>query len=194
VFAFVDLPLSTPELRARAAALPDLPDGYETEINLAALDWIGTLAGKLERGFVLAIDYGYPRDEYYRPEWTSGTLSAYAAHRRERDPLARPGEIDLTAHVDFTSLAERGEARGLHVAGFTDQHHLMIGLSRLHFGDSAPDTPAAQKEIRALKTLMHPTLMGRSFKAICLSRAISAEPSLAGFQFSTDPRRNLGLI
>jgi SAM-dependent MidA family methyltransferase len=167
-FTFTDRPLTSPTLRARAAALPELPDGYVTEINPDALTWLDSLAAKLERGFILAIDYGFPREEYYRPERTDGTLSAYAAHRREPDPLARPGEIDLTAHVEFT-----------------------VGLSRLHFDDSTPTTPAAQKELRALQTLMHPTLMGRGFKVLCLSKGTTGP--LAGFQFASNPRSALGL-
>lgn len=192
-FTFVDAPLSRPELRAHLAALPPVPDGYCTEVNLDALEWIDALAAKLERGVILAIDYGFPHAEYYRPERTEGTLSAYAAHRRERDPLTRPGAIDLTAHVDFTSLAGRAVARGCELLGFTDQHHFIVGLSRLHFGDSEPTTPAAQKELRALQTLMHPALMGRSFKAICFGKGMADSPPLAGFTFASDPRAALGL-
>ncbi|MGB8170568.1 MAG: SAM-dependent methyltransferase [Chthoniobacteraceae bacterium] len=192
-FAFIDDAITSPELRPLLATLPPLPDGYQTEINLAALGWLDALGAKLERGFVLAIDYGFSRDEYYRPERTEGTLSAYAAHHRERDPLARPGEIDLTAHVEFTSLAEHAIQGGFDLAGFTDQHHLIVGLSRLHFTDGAPTTTAAQKELRALQTLMHPTLMGRSFKALCLGKGTGGVGSLAGFQFGGDARVALGV-
>ena len=192
-FAFTDGALSTPSLVAPLAMLPAVPAGYQTEINLAALAWLDSLAPKLDRGYVLAIDYGFSRDEYYRPERTDGTLSAYASHKREPDPLARPGEIDLTAHVDFTALAEHALTRGLDLLGFTDQHHFIVGLSRLQFDDAAPVTLAAQKELRALQTLMHPTLMGRSFKALCLSKGIAAAPPLAGFQYATDSRAALGV-
>jgi SAM-dependent MidA family methyltransferase len=193
-FTFVDGALSRPDLAARLAALPPVPTGYQTEVNLDALAWLDALAPKLERGVILAIDYGFSRAEYYRPERTTGTLSAYAAHRREPDPLARPGEIDLTAHVDFTTLAEHARIRGLDLLGFTDQHHFIVGLSRRRFADSEPTTPAAQKELRALQTLMHPATMGRAFKAIGLSKGIGATPPLAGFHFATDPHTALGLI
>jgi SAM-dependent MidA family methyltransferase len=190
-FAFTDAPLSTPELAARTAALPAVDPGYTTELNLAVGPWLRTLADRLQRGFVLAIDYGFSRDEYYRPDRCDGTLSGYAAHRRESNLLARPGEIDLTAHVDFTTVAEEGEKCGLHLAGYADQNHFIIGLSQLHFRDEAPVTPAAQKELRALQTLMHPTLMGRAFRALCLSKG--APGRLTGFQFAADPRVALGL-
>ncbi len=184
-FEFVDGPLSDPRLRERLALLPPVPPGCQTEINLGALDWIGTLSTRMVRGCVVAIDYGFTRDEYYRPERTVGTLSAYAGHRREPDPLARPGEIDLTAHVEFTSLIEHATARGFALAGFTDQHHFMVGLGRLHFpdADTAPDA-ARQRELRAFQTLMHPAFMGRSFKALCLAKDLPLAEPLAGFRFA----------
>ncbi|MDB6150077.1 MAG: hypothetical protein JWQ44_1525 [Chthoniobacter sp.] len=192
-FCFVDAPIGEGELREHLQKLPVLPDGYETEVNLEALRWVAAIAGRLERGYVLALDYGFSRDEMYRPERAGGTLSAYAAHRREPDPLARPGEIDITAHVDFTSLAERAEVRGLPLIGWTDQHHLMVGLSRLHFRDQLAPDAAAQRELRAFQTLMHPGFLGQSFTALCLGKNVSAAPPLAGFTFASDARRALGL-
>lgn len=182
-FAFIDGPLSAPALAEHLTRLPVVSLDYETEINLAAPAWIAEVAARLERGFLLAIDYGWPRAEYYRPERSSGTLSAYASHQREDDPLARPGEIDLTAHVDFTSLAEAALASGLEIAGFTDQHHFMVGVGQLHFTSDA----ASPQEIRAFKTLMHPNLLGRSFHALALSKATDA-PTLTGFRFGRDPQ------
>jgi len=185
-FVFVDIPLSTDPLKDGLARLPAVPAGYETEINLAAPAWIAEVAGRLRRGFILAVDYGYPRAEYYRPERDQGTLSAYAGHQRETDPLVRPGEIDLTTHVDFTSLAEAGVGAGLTLAGFTDQHHFMVGLGQLHFtGDSA-----SPQEIRAFKTLMHPSLMGRSFHALCLARGTDGA-GLSGFRYGTNTALSL---
>ena len=177
-FVFIDAPLSSPALRAACARLPEQPAGYETEINLDAPAWLTEAAGKLERGFLLAIDYGCVRAEYYRPERTAGTLAAYAAHRREPDPLARPGEIDLTAHVDFTRLAEAARAAGCGVAGFTDQHHFMVALGERHFGENPPTA----QDLRAFKTLMHPDLMGRAFHAFCIGKAVATAPALIGFQ------------
>ena len=188
-FVFVNGPISSGALKARLRLLPELPDGYETEVNIAALEWIGCLAPRLTRGFVLAIDYGFAREEYYRRERSSGTLSAYAAHRREPDPLARPGEIDLTAHVDFTSLVERAENVGFHTRGFTDQHHFMVGLGKSYFTDGATSLP----ELSAFKMLMHPNLMGSSFKVLCLEKGIAGDSPLAGFQFGKDVREALGL-
>ncbi len=189
-FVFIDAEITAPELAAHLTRLPAVADGYETEVNLAVAPWLAEVSSRLHAGYILAIDYGYPRSEYYRPERTSGTLSAYAAHRREPDPLQRPGEIDLTAHVDFTTLAEVAPGVGLQLAGFTDQHHFMVGLSRLHFSDDYAMTAAGQQELRAFKTLMHPTLMGQSFHAICLAKGV-AGTTLSGFQFGGDPRGKL---
>jgi len=192
-FVFTDAPLSSPALCEHLARLPAVPAGYVTEVNLAALTWLAQLAPKLQRGLILAIDYGYARADYYREDRTEGTLSAYADHRRERNPLARPGEIDLTAHVDFTTLAEHALALGFALTGFTDQHHLMVGLSPLHFPDEPAITLARQKDLRALQTLMHPTMLGRAFQAICLSWAVPSGATLAGFRFANDPRLALDI-
>jgi SAM-dependent MidA family methyltransferase len=189
-FVFVDAEIASPPLSAHLAHLPPLPEGYETEVNLAIAPWLAEVASRLNAGFVLAIDYGHSRGDYYRPERSSGTLSAYAAHRREPDPLQRPGGIDLTAHVDFTTLVEAAPPLGLELVGFTDQHHFMVGLSGLHFSDNYAMTAAGQQELRAFKTLMHPTLMGQSFHAIGLAKGV-ANSALSGFQFGGSARQKL---
>lgn len=180
-FVFVDRPIASAALRAHAGTIPPVPAGYVTEVNLEALDWIDALGARLSRGWVLAIDYGFERSEFFAPERLSGTLRAYAAHRLEPDPLARPGELDLTAHVEFTSVIERAQRAGLALAGFTDQHHFMVGLGRLHFRD---DAVPEMSELRAYKTLMHPTMMGTSFHALCFGKGVPVLPSLAGFKYS----------
>ena len=180
-FVFTDGPLSDPRLSAHLAAM-EVPDGFTTEMNLAVLDWLSALAEKIQRGYVLAIDYGYAREQFL--ERTAGTLSAYAGHQREPDPLARPGEIDLTAHVEFTSLIEHAELLGFRTHGFTDQQRFIVGASRLHFTNAAP--PPA--DIRAFKTLMHPALLGAAFKAVCFEKGDVAASALAGFSFGSDAR------
>ena len=179
-FVFADGPAPSGDLREACARIPGpLPEGYTTEVNLAAAAWIRKVAAVMERGFVLAVDYGLPRHEYYAPTRTTGTLSAYANHRREPAPLARPGEIDLTAHVEFDSLIEAATATGLRLEGFTDQHHFMVGIGADHFADGA-NAP----ERRAFQTLMHPQFMGTSFKAVAFSKGIEGAMSLDGFRFA----------
>lgn len=165
-FDFVDLALSSPAVREACEAMPlPLPPGYFTEVCPAVAEWCASVAAKLQRGSILLIDYGYPRDEYYALQRPEGTLSAYANHQREANPLARPGEVDLTAHVEFTSLIEKAAGLGFREALFTDQHHFMVGHGMKHFADGANAS-----ERRAFMTLMHPQFMGSAFKVLRLER------------------------
>ena len=176
----LDLEIAPGELCDACARIPGpVPQGYTTEVNLAAAAWIREVAATMQRGFVLAVDYGFPRHEYYAPWRIAGTLSAYAQHRREPDPLARPGEIDLTAHVEFDSLIEAAAAAGLRCEGFTDQHHYMVALGVEHFADGAN---AAER--RAFQTLMHPQFMGTAFKVVAFAKGIANGEPLLGFRFA----------
>ncbi len=177
-FHFVDQPLASPELAAACAAIPTPLAGTITEVNLAAAQWLAETAARMERGYVLLVDYGWPREEYHSPTRTTGTLSAYANHQRVENPLTRPGEIDLTAHVNFSALADAARLAGLELAGFTDQHHFMVGLGEAHFtdGQNAAD-------IRAFQTLMHPQFMGLAFKVAAFAQRAPLGP-LAGFRYA----------
>jgi SAM-dependent MidA family methyltransferase len=193
-FEFITGGAATEAIRALLATAPQpLPAGYIIEVNPAADTWITDLSRKLVKGWVLAIDYGHPRSLYFRTDRTDGTLAAYSGHQRVDDFLQNPGEADLTAHVNFTSLAEAAERCGLDLCGFTDQHHLMVGLSQLHFTDRNDSLSAEdQKELRGFRTLMHPETMGQSFKAICFARTVEAS-TLSGFAFAKDARTSLEL-
>jgi SAM-dependent MidA family methyltransferase len=103
-------------------------EGYRTEINLAALDWIETVANKLKRGFLLTIDYGYQANRYYLPSRSQGTLQCYYHHRHHNDPYVNIGQQDITAHVNFTALERQGELCGLHTVGFTQQGLFLMAL------------------------------------------------------------------
>ena len=192
-FAEIDGTLSNPELAGFLSYLPAI-EGYETEVNLQAPVWLDTVTERLERGYLLIADYGYSRNDFYLPERTQGTLACYRQHRVCEEPLADPGEQDLTAHVDFTTLAERAEQAGLNTAGFTDQHHVLAALGRHVFPDitdPAQLTHERQKELRAFASLMHPTLMGRGFQFLALAK--NAPASLRGFALAGDARKKLGL-
>ena len=188
-FEFSDGPLSTIELRQHLEKVPAPPSAnYETEVNLAALEWIETLSTKLRRGFVLAVDYGYSRPEFFAPERTTGTLQSFAKHRIISSPLLSAGQTDITAHVDWTSLAERGEKCGLRVDGFADQHHFITALVTTFLPNEF-----AGRDRRALQTLVHPELLGRTYQFMVLSKNPSACGQLTGFKFACDPRTALGL-
>jgi SAM-dependent MidA family methyltransferase len=182
-FTFVTGPIADEKLRQHLEKLPRFGEAlYETEINLRALDWIEDVARKLTRGFVLAVDYGYPRDEFYAAKRTTGTLQCRAEHRAVSSPLAEIGRADITAHVDWTSVAERGQASGLKLIGFTDQHHFITGLLTCR----APQ----ESERRALQTLVHPELLGTRFQCLALGRDVPEEP-LSGFRYARDARTSL---
>ncbi len=105
-------------------------DGYRSEINLAALDWLSIVADRLQRGYVLTIDYGYPASRYYNPRRSQGTLQCYYHHRHHNNPYVNIGQQDITAHVDFTALEKWGDHCSLNQAGFTQQglFLMMLGL------------------------------------------------------------------
>ena len=191
---YVTAKLEWTELPAQDAvlleALADVPrlEGYTTEVNLEARKWAGALAAKIERGWVVAIDYGLPRARYYAPERRQGTLECYAGHKKGMDPLANPGFCDLTAHVEFTSLTAAFLASGMELTGYTDQHHFLTGLAARAFAERPP----TDQEARGLKTLLHPEMLGTAFRVLGMSRGAPAE-TLAGFQYARNALRELGI-
>jgi SAM-dependent MidA family methyltransferase len=189
-FVFITRPISDPRLRERLTTLSAPPaENYQTEINLAALDWIETLSRKLERGVVLIADYGLSRDQFYAPDRISGTLQAYAQHRALPTCFESIGACDLSTHVEWTSLAERAVELGLTIAGFADQHHFLTGLLSTH-----PElASAATEKSRALQTLIHPEFLGTKFQFLGLAKNFPPNSSLGGFKFARDSRLPLGL-
>ncbi len=125
-------PLSTPALAGYFEQVgvsdEEFPEGYTTEVNLAALSWLETLAQKLKRGYVITIDYGYEARHYYHPQRSRGTLQCYRQHRHHDDPYCFVGEQDITAHVDFTALQRQGDRAGLDYEGFTPQALFLMAL------------------------------------------------------------------
>ncbi|MGB7377132.1 MAG: class I SAM-dependent methyltransferase [Rivularia sp. (in: cyanobacteria)] len=103
-------------------------DGYRSEINLAALEWLSVIAHRLQRGYVLTIDYGYIKNSYYNPRRDRGSLQCYTRHHRHNDPYINIGQQDITAHVDFTALEKKGFSLGLHKVGLTQQGLFLMAL------------------------------------------------------------------
>ena len=104
-----------------------LPDGYVSEVCLSFQPWIASLAGQLEHGVALLIDYGLPRAHLYHPQRSAGTLRCHFRHRAHDDPFVNVGLQDITAWVDFTRVAEAADAAGLEVLGFATQAAFLIG-------------------------------------------------------------------
>ncbi|MBM2838162.1 MAG: hypothetical protein HW415_787 [Deltaproteobacteria bacterium] len=161
-------------------------DGYTTEVNLKAIDWIKGVGNSLQKGFVITIDYGYPRNELYSAERNRGTLMCYFRHQASDDPYINIGEQDITTHIDFTSLAEAGKGAGLEVAGFTDQSYFLMGCGiEEEFQQleaiNAENIGAFKNNI-TLKKLLIPGGMGSTFKLLIQQKGME-RPRLRGFSF-----------
>ena len=150
--------------------LPALEEGAAAEVNLEALRWIERIAGALEQGFHFAIDYGYTRRETAR--FPEGTLMSYRRHTAIEDVLANPGAQDITAHVNFTALVERGAQWGLETLRLETlaQTLLAAGESDQFREALAAATPAAESKHRLqLKTLLFG--MGETFRTLVQRKA-----------------------
>ncbi len=127
-------PPSTPHLQAYLTELginlttPPYPEGYRTEINLGALDWLRAVAGRLRQGFLITIDYGYPAHSYYSPYRHQGTLQCYHRHQHHNDPYYQVGRQDITAHVNFTALERHGSKLSLVNLGQSPQALFLMAL------------------------------------------------------------------
>jgi len=163
--------------------------GYESEINLAASDWVRSLASILDKGMILLIDYGFPRREYYHPERYTGTLMCHYRHRAHDDPLILPGLQDITAHVDFTAIAEAALDGGLSVSGYTTQAQFLLGagLPLLLEGAHSENFTTQLKLSQQIKKLTLPHEMGELFKVIALTKDMD-EP-LIGFSLNDQRAR-----
>jgi len=154
------------------------PEPYRSEVCPMLTPWLRELTAGLERGAALFIDYGYPRDVYYTPERSDGTLICNYRHRAHDDPFFHPGLQDISAFVDFTALAEAADACELEVAGYTSQSAFLLDcdLGQVLAGmDQLPDRQRIElaNEVRRL-TL--PTEMGEKFQLMLLSRDLDLEP------------------
>jgi SAM-dependent MidA family methyltransferase len=159
-----------------------LPAGYVSEVNTAAPGWIAELAARMQRGVAFLFDYGVSRREYYAPERSGGWLRCHYRHRVHDDPLLLPGIQDLTAWVDFTSVAGAAADNGLAVAGFVSQAQFLLGggLGAELAGMSELTTDAQLELSRQVKLLTLPSEMGENFKCLGLSRDPAARPTAFG--------------
>ena len=148
----------------------DFPEGYESEVNLLLRSWIASLADILQKGLILLIDYGFPRHEYYHPERNQGTIACHYRQRSHFNPLILIGIQDITAHVDFTVIAEAAALEGLIVAGFTHQAAFLLNCGIVKLMSQCEDIAAWYCAVQEIKKLTLPSEMGELFKAIALTR------------------------
>jgi SAM-dependent MidA family methyltransferase len=179
-FVWRDMPLSQGALFDAATALR-LPEGYLTEINLAAPALVASLAEVLDSGAILLLDYGFPQREYYHPQREHGTLMCHYRHHAHSDPLLYPGLQDITAHVDFTAIAIAGRERGLAVLGYATQAQFLIscGITGLLAETSPEDIPNYILQVAAVQKLLSPAEMGELFKVMVLGKHM--DMALLGF-------------
>jgi SAM-dependent MidA family methyltransferase len=163
------------------------PAGFETEVNVAAPKLMREIASKLSRGVILTIDYGFIRAEFYSLDRSEGSLQARAKQKKLSSPFDRVGLADISAHVEWTGLAEAAQSSGAKPIGFTDQHHFLTGIVSKFF----PTAEFDGSEKRALQTLLHPEMLGRNFQILALGRNFAGK--LSGFQFARDPATQLGI-
>ncbi len=172
------------------AAARDIPveAPFTSEIALTARAWSSEWGHVLQQGALLLIDYGLPRHEFYHPQRNRGTLRCHYRHRVHDDPFWYPGLSDITAHVDFTAIAEAGHSAGLDVLGYTSQAAFLmncgIGDLLMQRKDTVDSAEAARAN-GAVNLLLSPNEMGELFKVIALGRGL-AEPLLG---FSRSDRR-----
>lgn len=188
-FAWEDRPASAELVQAVRERMPALP-GYMSEVNLQAEAFIREMGRWLHTGAALLIDYGFPRHEYYHPQRAGGTLMCHLRHTAHADPLICPGVQDITAHVDFTAMADAALAGGLDVYGYTSQARFLVnaGLGRwlqaLH--DSSPQAYA--RSLGAVQKLISEAEMGELFKVLAVGRGMNDAPP--GFE----PGDRLGML
>ena len=179
-FAWGERKLTQGELFDIATRL-DVPAGCVSEVGLAARGFIATLAGILEQGAILMLDYGFGQSEYYHSQRRTGTLMCHYRHHAHDDPFHLPGLQDITAHVDFTAIAKAGIEHGLNLLGYTSQTHFLLncGITDL-LAQTPPEQAGAYLQLAAqAQKLMSPAEMGELFKAIALGKGVDAP--LVGF-------------
>ena len=186
-FIWQDAPLLSKELIApisqiRAQYLHDAPpEGYLTEVAPAVGGLVASLAQSLRLGALLFIDYGFRGAEFYHPSRNTGTLMCHYRHYAHTDPFLHPGLQDITAHVDFTAVAEAGIAAGLDLAGYTTQAHFLLtgGLTDLLAKVDPNDTRRYLPLTSQVQRLVSPAEMGEFFKVIGFVRGEVTLPAFA---------------
>jgi SAM-dependent MidA family methyltransferase len=168
-FIWSRLPAISPHVELPALPrelLKVLPNGFVREVSAHATAWWRAAAGRLRSGRILTFDYGLNSEEFLSPERSAGTLRAYRRHHLHPSPLDRPGELDLTAHVDFSAVRSAGEAIGLETVVEDSQEKFLTAIAgniwqrRNEFGDWNAE------RVRQFQTLTHPDHLGRAFRVL----------------------------
>lgn len=168
--------------------LPELVDGYISELHCQADAWIRTVSDQLDHGSIIIVDYGYPEHEYYHPERATGTLACFHRHEVNFNPYINIGYQDISTHINFTAIARVALSHGMNLNGFTTLGAFLLDAGLLEHGFD-PSDDSTNKLKSQILTLTNPTEMGERFKVMELSKNIQA--SQTGFrQFNQIHRLN----
>ena len=162
-----------------------LTEGQTAEINLALGGWVASAAQSLKRGFVLTVDYGRLAEELYSAQDRfRGTLTTFRDHVQTDDPLHRIGQQDMSAQVDFTTLARTGAQAGLDYLGYTSQSTFLdnLGLDLLERRPAVSNLRQAQASRVGMRELVRPGGLG-DFKVMAQGKNVG-KPELWGFHLS----------
>lgn len=190
-------PPSTPALADHFKWLGAAPvDGNRAEVNLAAPVWLREVAGRIDRGFVVTIDYGYPAAELYALHRRAGTLLCYRRHQADDDPYTAVGEKDITSHVDFTALQLAGVEAGVETLWFGEQYRFLMGLGffeeLLRLQAQCTDEREARALRLTLKNLILPEQgMGETFKVLVQGKGIGRPELLCARPIASIPLAGL---
>ena len=168
--------------------------GERVEATLVSLEWMGRIAEAFrgKRGFFVAIDYGYTREEQLAGRHRD-TILSYRQHTASTSPYEAPGEQDITAHVNFTALRARGVERGLDPMALLTQSQFLIGIGEeTQFADAFQDCKLPQERAKValqLKHLISPTGMGETFQVLLMSVGVAKEKAagLSGLKLTRIP-------
>jgi len=173
-FVWTRLPQSDHASRFMSHVPPELvavlPDGFTTEFCPAAENWWREAAGLLGEGKLLTLDYGLTAEEFLTPDRKDGTLRAYQRHQLKTDVLAHPGEQDLTAHVNFTTIQSAGRQAGLKSEVFEAQERFLTGIAGQAWNANSGFGSWTSNCTRQFQTLTHPNHLGRSFRVLVQAR------------------------
>ncbi len=164
-------------------AADQLPNDYLTEVCPVANGLIQSLGAALKAGVILMIDYGFAASEYYHPQRNEGTLMCHYQHYAHSDPLIHVGLQDITAHVNFTAIAQAGLDGGLGFYGYCSQAQFLLncGLLDLLAKESSDDIKRYTPIAAAVQKLLSPAEMGDLFKAIAFTKGLDETVALIGF-------------
>jgi SAM-dependent MidA family methyltransferase len=178
-FIWQDRHLENAELIAAAEHLPGGGD-YLTEVCPAASGLVRSLGSMLDCGCLFFLDYGFPRAEFYHPQRSMGTLMCHYRHHAFDDPFYLPGLTDITAHVDFTAVADAGLEAGLVIMGYATQAHFLVNCGVLDLlAEWEPGSRDYLRQSAAVQKLLTPSEMGELFKVMALGKGLNTP--LLGF-------------